>query len=87
LPAPAHLRLGSAASAASVLAGASGLLASQTLKTVFCTMPSDEGEAFAARLSALNWVVSQRVPLSRGRAQMLLSREPAAVSNTLSDRT
>jgi hypothetical protein len=80
LPSAVHLRLGASSSAASVLAGASRVLASSTLKTVFCTLSIEDSEALASRLSPLNWVMTQRAPLSGGRAHVLLSRETAGAS-------
>ena len=85
LPEPAHLRIGAASSAASVLAGASSVLASSALKTVLCTLPSEEGDAVTARLAPLNWVTAQRIPLSRGRAHLVLAKESATASSVRSE--
>ena len=75
LPAPNHLRLGSSASAAAVLAGAAQVLGSSALKTLVFTMVPEQDDPVATRLASLNWVVTQRVPASGGRAHVLLTRE------------
>jgi FkbM family methyltransferase len=80
LPAPTHLRLSRSTSAASVLAGASAVLASSSLKTMLCTMPVEDAEAVAAKLAPLQWVMTQCLPLSRGRAHVRLSRATTAAS-------
>jgi FkbM family methyltransferase len=86
LPEPTHLRIGSASSAARVLAGASEVLASSALKTVFCTVPAEEGDAVTSRLAPLNWVMAHRVPLARGRAHLVLAKEGATASSIGSER-
>jgi FkbM family methyltransferase len=86
LPEPTHLRIGVAASAASVLTGASDVLASSALKTVFCTLSAEEGDTVTSRLAPLNWVMAHRVALSRGRAHLVLAKEGATASPVRSER-
>jgi FkbM family methyltransferase len=78
LPSPNHLRFGASAATASVLAGAADLLALDTLKTIFFTLPIDEAEATAARLASRQWRIARHIPISRGRAHVQLSRETVA---------
>ena len=88
LPAPAHLRLGSPSTVSSVLTGAFETLASSSVKTVLCTLAVEEGEALLTKLAPFKWVLAQQVPLSRGRAHMLLSRDTAPTAslvNTVTD--
>ncbi|HLG55040.1 MAG TPA: hypothetical protein VI485_06890 [Vicinamibacterales bacterium] len=77
LPAPHHLRLGNPRTAAQVLAGATGVLKSSTLKTIVFTMPSEESDALAAHLARLDWVVAQHIQLSRKNAHVVLQRAAA----------
>ena len=80
LPPPNHLRLGPAASAAGVLGGASRILDLETLKTIFFTLPVEEGEALAAQLTRRKWIVARHIPISRGRAHVQLAREAVATT-------
>jgi FkbM family methyltransferase len=74
LPAPNHLRLGNASSAEGVLAGAARVLGLDSLKTIFFTLPVTEGEAVATRLARSSWAIARHIPISRGRAHVLMSR-------------
>jgi FkbM family methyltransferase len=80
LPSPHHLRFGGSAATASVLSGDTAVLALDTLKTIFFTLPVEEAEATAARLAPRQWTVARHIPISRGRAHVQLSREPVAAS-------
>ena len=78
LPAPNHLRLANAHSVERVLNGASGILASATLKTIVFTLPADAGELLAARLATQKWYVTRHTPMTRGQSHMVLSRAAQA---------
>jgi hypothetical protein len=56
------------------------------LKTVFCTVPAEEGDAVTSRLAPLNWVMAHRIPLARGRAHLVLAKEGATASSIGSER-
>jgi FkbM family methyltransferase len=86
LPEPAHLHIGTASAAVSVLAGAVDVLTSSALKTVFCTLSNEEGDAVAERVAPLNWVTAQRISLSRGRTHLLLAKQTATAASVRSDR-
>jgi len=80
LPAPNHLRLGASASVASVLAGAARVLELESLKTIFFTVPAGDADAVIAPLAIRKWTIARNIPISRGRAHMLLCREPMAAA-------
>jgi hypothetical protein len=78
LPAPHHLHLHNAHSVERVLAGASGILGSDRLKTIVFTLGADDSENLAARLATGRWYVTRQTPMTRGRAHVVLSRSPRA---------
>jgi hypothetical protein len=82
LPVPHHLHLNNAQSVERVLAGATGVLASDQLKTIVFTLAADDGETLAARLATQKWYVTRHTPTTRGRAHMVLSKAPRATAAT-----
>ncbi len=86
LPAPHHLHLHNAHSVERVLAGASGLLESDRLKTIVFTLAADEGENLAARLATRRWYVSRHTPMTRGRAHVVLSKAARATPPVAASR-
>jgi FkbM family methyltransferase len=82
LPAPHHLHLHNPQSVERVLAGATGVLTSDQLKTIVFTLPADDGEALSARLATQKWYVTRHTPMTRGRAHMVLSKAPRATAAT-----
>jgi len=82
LPAPHHLHLSNAQSVERVLAGATGVLASDQLKTIVFTLAADDGETLAARLATQKWYVTRHTPTTRGRAHLVLSRAPRPTAAT-----
>jgi hypothetical protein len=86
LPAPHHLHLHNAHSVERVLAGATGILGSERLKTIVCTQAADDGENLAARLATKKWYVSRHTPMTRGRAHLVLSRASRATPPVAANR-
>jgi hypothetical protein len=82
LPAPHHLHLNNAQSVERVLAGATGVLASDQLKTIVFTLAADDGETLAARLATQKWYVTRHTPTTRGRSHLVLSRAPRPTAAT-----
>src|SRR5215204_450152 len=78
LPAPHHLHLNNAQSVERVLAGATGVLASDQLKTIVFTLSADDGETLAARLATQKWYITRHTPMTRGRVHMVMSKAPRA---------
>jgi hypothetical protein len=82
LPAPHHLHLSNAQSVERVLAGATGVLASDQLKTIVFTLAAAAGETLAARLATQKWYVTRHTPMTRDRAHMVLSKAPRPTAAT-----
>jgi len=82
LPAPHHLHLNNAQSVERVLAGATGVLASDQLKTIVFTLSADDGETLAARLATQKWYITRHTPMTRGRVHMVMSKAPRATAAT-----
>jgi FkbM family methyltransferase len=80
LPSPSHLRLGSAASAQAVTAGAARVLALDSLKTILFTLPAEHAEAVVAQLAPRRWTIANQIALPRERVQVELAREPRAAA-------
>jgi hypothetical protein len=80
LPAPHHLHLNNAQTVDRVLAGATGVLASDQLKTIVFTLSADDGETLAARLATQKWYVTRHTPMTRGRVHMVMSKAPRATA-------
>jgi FkbM family methyltransferase len=86
LPAPHHLHLHNAHSVERVLAGATGILASDRLKTIVFTLTANESEILAARLATQRWYITRQTPMTRGRAHVVLSKTPRATPPVAASR-
>jgi len=76
LPLPNHLRLGPAASAGGIFAGAAHVLGLESLKTILLTTPAGEVDALAEQMAAQHWSIARQIELPRGRLHVELQREP-----------
>jgi FkbM family methyltransferase len=75
LPMPTHLRASNPESTVCVLEGALGLLGSESLKSLLLTFSTEQRDAVVSRLAAPRWSVTSDLSLSRGRTQMLVTRQ------------
>ena len=74
LPLPHHMRLSDPESLDTVLGGASRLLDSAALRSVFVSVHESTRASLCERLAALRWEPTTETPRTRGRADLVFTR-------------
>ncbi len=77
LPSPHHMRLSDPESIDTILGGATRLLGSETLRSIFVTVHESTRTAVCEQLARRAWVPTTEAPLTRGRADLVFTRRLA----------